>query len=211
MAKGVRDAILAHAGEQNLVRITRMSAKQGPFWDFSGFDLVNGELKAMSIPTLSSDSSLQAFNHGFGVMAESQVEPPSASVDDVSLLFDAEKAEALGVEARAAALSKLVRLENPAKHSPDTVDCVSCHVTTPITKVVLDELGWATVDVEDAYVADAKLFAAADLAPTFESSEPLTNVHAFSYGPDGVGINQRVVNESAAVVAYLLEQDFSAK
>jgi hypothetical protein len=28
-------------------------------------------------------------------------------------------------------------------------------------------------------------------------------VHAFSYGPLGPGINQRVVNESAAVVFYL--------
>jgi hypothetical protein len=212
MSSGVKQAILAHAGEQNLMRITRMSAQQGPFWSFSGFDVKDGELQAMMIPSLpEAEAAQQTFRHGFGSISDAELAPASGSDDDIALLLNAEKATALSEGERNAALSKLLRIENPTRHSPNTVDCASCHITTPITHVVLEDLGWSTADAEDAFVADPELFAADDLAVTFESEEPLTNVHAFSYGPSGVGINQRVVNESAAVVSYLLAQDFSAK
>ena len=59
---------------------------------------------------------------------------------------------------------------------------------------------------EQEFLPDPKLIPEAELEATFDNQEPLTNVHAFSYTRTGVGINQRAVNESAAVVEYLSKQ-----
>jgi hypothetical protein len=212
MASGVRSAILAHAGEQNLRRITRMSAQGGPFWSFSGFDVASGKLASMLIPTLpSGDNVSQMFERSFGAIALAQPKatPASGSADDFMVLLDTQAARALSEAEQQAKLASLLRIENPGHHSPNTVDCVTCHVATPATKLVVEPtLGLAVAGLVDRFLPDAKLVPESELAATFDDQEPLTNVHAFSYTGMGVGINQRTVNESAAVVEYLSKQTF---
>jgi hypothetical protein len=209
MARGVEAAILAHAGAQNLVRITRMSAKQGPFWDFSGFDVSGGKLAAMHIPTLPAGSDTrQTFLRDFAFEPTPTADPPSGSDDDFIVLEAPKAAQALGRDEQDAAFAKLLRVENPGFHSPNTIDCVTCHIATPATKLVAEPLlGLTADDAPDAFKA-GKSVPASELSATFENEEPLTNVHAFSYTGTRAGINQRTVNESAAVVEYLSGQEF---
>jgi hypothetical protein len=212
MASGVRSAILALVGEQNLVRITRITAQGGPFWHFSGFDVAAGELAPMHIPTLPSGTDLsQLFERGFGEIERVQpkAEPGSGSEDDFMVLLDVQVAQQLSRAEQQSSLASLLRVENPGHHSPNTVDCVSCHAATPATQLVVEpRLQLSREGVAGGFAPDAQLFAAAELEPTFDDREPLTNVHAFSYTGAGVGINQRTVNESAAVVQYLSKQTF---
>lgn len=215
MASGVRAAILAHAGEQTLVRITRMSATGGPFWKFSGFDVAAGQSMPMHIPTLPSEQdTLQQLERGFGDIARVQpkVVPASGSVDDFSVLLDTQAAQALSKAEQQAKLSSLLRVENPGHHSPNTVDCVTCHTATPATRLVVEPtLGLSFENMPERFVPVANLVTASELEATFDDQEPLTNVHAFSYTATGVGINQRTVNESAAVVEYLSKQTFTGR
>lgn len=206
MATGVRAAILAHAGEKNLTRATRLSAiGDGPFWEFGGFDIAGGKLTAMTIPTLADTVHKQNFNEGFGQpITAGTVSPASGSANDFSGLLTA--SANTDEPTKVALLSKLRRVENPARETPNTIDCVTCHLATPVSQLVVEgALHWAATEVDGAFVPDQR-FKAEDLAPTFESQSPLTNFHAFSYGVSGVGINQRVVNESAAIVVYLASQ-----
>ncbi|HEY6081338.1 MAG TPA: hypothetical protein VIW29_21130 [Polyangiaceae bacterium] len=213
MASGVRSAVLAHAGEQNLVRITRMSAQGGPFWHFSGFDLAAGELTPMHIPTLpSGDDVSQRLDRGFGGLEKVHptAVPVSGSEDDFMVLLDFQAAQALSKAEQQAKFASLLRVENPGHHSPNTLDCVSCHAATPATRLVVEPtLGLSSAGSTPRFLPDPKLISEAELEATFDDQEPLTNVHAFSYTRmGGVGINQRAVNESAAVVEYLSKQTF---
>jgi hypothetical protein len=196
MSKGVRDTILAHAGSENLFRVTRMSESNGPFWDFSGFDIAAGKAAPMTIPTLPSETQRQTFVRGFSADLMGSAEPPSGSEDDFMVLMNPTEAQALNETEREQKWAALLRVESASAHSPNTVDCVSCHVATPATKLVVEPL----LGIESELPAE--------LEATFENDDALTNIHAFSYLRTLVGINQRTVNESAAVVDYLLDQDF---
>lgn len=209
MAEGVRKLILARAGVDNLTRITRMSARGGPFWDFSGFDVKDGKATPFGIPTLPKGSDQkQTFNRGFGGIEQEVIDatPPSGSPDDFMVLMNMNAAQALEDAERTALLTSLLRVENPGHHSPNTVDCVSCHVATPAIKQVIEPLlGLELPDGPERFHVAEALVPSKDLEATFESDDAITNVHAFSYLGKKVGINQRTVNESAAVVAYLTE------
>ncbi|HVY32318.1 MAG TPA: hypothetical protein VHB79_37535 [Polyangiaceae bacterium] len=213
MSKGVRDAILHHASTTNLIRVTRMTESNGPFWNFSGFDIVDGKTVPMHIPTLPpGDDTKQLFARDFGEPPVPSATPPSGSDDDFMKLAAPVGAQALSHAQQAALFARLLRVENPAHHSPNTVDCASCHIATPTTKLVAEPLlGLSGKDAVDRFEPSSKLLQTADLVATFENDEPLTNVHAFSYTERRAGISQRTVNESAAVVSYLSTQEWGAK
>jgi hypothetical protein len=205
MAEGVRQLVLAHAGLENLTRITRMSAIGGPFWDFSGFDVKDGAAVSFAIPTLNGATE-QTFDRNFGGVESVQPEatPASGSPDDFIRLMTVSTATGLSEAERTSSLTSLLRVENPAHHSPDTIDCVTCHIATPTLKLVVEPILKVELpDVPERFETDAELVDASELEPTFENDESFTNVHAFSYLGHNVGINQRTVNESAAVVIYL--------
>lgn len=211
MASGVRAAILAHAGSENLVRITRMTQNNGPFWDFSGFEVESGKLVPMHIPTLPADGDAkQTIERNFGAFQGLEANPPSGSTDEITLLSRPTEASALSESERAAKLTSLLRVENPGAHSPDTIDCASCHAATPIKKLVVEPHGWSTAGLP-AFEPNAARFDREALEPSYDGdTTPIMNVHAFSYFGAGLGISQRVVNESAAIVDYLSKQDFGA-
>jgi hypothetical protein len=205
MAEGVRRLVLAHAGVDNLTRITRMSAIGGPFWDFSGFDVKDGAAVSFAIPALNG-GVVQTFERNFGDVesVEPRAAPPSASPDDFIRLMTVSTAKALNEAERTSSLTSLLRVENPAHHSPDTLDCVTCHVATPTLKLIVEPiLNVELPNVPERFQTDGELVPATELEPTFENEQSFTNVHAFSYLGHNVGINQRTVNESAAVVVYL--------
>jgi hypothetical protein len=210
MSKGVRGAILAHAGQDNLIRVTRMTEFNGPFWDFSGFDIVDGKTQPMQIPTLTAPQDLeQTFLREFSPELQGSAEPPSGSEDDFMVLMNPPEASALSEAEQRGKLTALVRIENPNVHSPNTVDCVTCHIATPATKLVVEPtLGLSAADIAEAFAPTGDAVSADELEPTFENNDFSVNVHAFSYDGELIGINQRTVNESAAVVQFLSEQTF---
>ena len=208
MATGLRQLILLHAGQQNLTRITVLSATQPGFgWSFKGFDF-DASLHAapMQIPTLAGAATSQILFSGFSSQQPTGgFNPQTTSADDFSGLADTRRAVDLTAQQRSTAYDALLRVQNPSKHSPDTIDCGQCHFATPTELLVARPIySMSAAGNPNAFVADSRFVRGNELAPTFVTGpQAVFNVHAFSYFGQAAGINQRTVNESAAVVAYL--------
>jgi hypothetical protein len=131
---------------------------------------------------------------------QADVSPESTSADDFSLFLFPDQAAAATVEERSAAFAALLRVENPTRHSPATVDCVTCHIA-PGTRAHAEQ----TYAMTAAGSADA--FVSGDGAePPGQTSFGTHNLRAFGiFGPDPA-ISQRVVNETDAVVAYVNQE-----
>jgi hypothetical protein len=220
MSQGVQALILQYAGENNLVRLAEFGTVNNDLeeiWNLSAFDVGTDKTVAVPSPiaTLTDGDGGPVFADGLSGSADTfnpDGGPPFLSagfsqsndpLDAINPLDDG-KPWLLSTPARQAALDALVRVENPQDNSPNTVNCSTCHVATPTEKLVAMPL-FAFSDVSSAlaFQPDATFVAPADTAVTFNTHGGQFNIHAFSYFGASPGINQRVVNETAAVVAYL--------
>ena len=117
MATELRTLILAHAGAQNLTRVTELSATNTGFtWSFSGFDVsdaIAASFTPMVIPCLAGTTTAQSFFRGFTQDVEGQFSPETTSTDDLVPLANAQTAAQLSVTARQAAFTGLVARRQP--------------------------------------------------------------------------------------------------
>jgi len=168
-----------------------------PAWLFGGFDKKAGNYSRLLIPTTTT--SEQALLGGFpnaGELAGS-VPTPSSSSDDLRLLLSSSAANLADDTLRRAAFAAALRIENPGKHTPDTIDCVSCHAAMAARSLGENQYGYSTVGHPDRFVSSRDLRYTPPMEPSLE------NLHATSYLGSELGINQRTVNETAAVADYL--------
>ncbi len=212
MATQLRALILAHAGEANLTRVTHFSSSNTDFtWTFAGVDVQNASAQTftpMVIPTLPPGStSSQVFFLGFSQSSpDDNFDPATTSSDNMTALVNAAAANGLSAADRQTAFDGLVRIENPHMNSPNTIDCASCHLATPAALlVVAPNFSLVESTNANAFHPDPSLIPAADLAPFFTGASGPFNLHALSYNGQDLAINQRVANETAAIVtpAYL--------
>lgn len=223
MSKGLQQLILDHAGAQNLVRLAQLSNQDdgiafGPSaWTLSAFDVADGGATvatARSIPTLVVDGrpvTLQTVHTIVGspfanpdagpAVLDADFRPATTSADSFAAVDDGQP-ESVSPAALQAALDGLVRIENPADNTVNTIDCGSCHVAT-MTEGLLGMPMFSFDDTTSplSFVPDGKSVTSADMAITGGTDS--SNIHAFSYFDKSPGINRRVVNETAAVVEYL--------
>lgn len=206
MASGVRALILRYAGVQNLMRVTKLSASTAGFgWDFSGFDIApNGTLTAMVIPSLAMNATSQSLFSGFSITSPEAFFSPSttSAADDFTRLASSMSAGMLTAQERATAFDALIRVNHPGRNSPNTIDCASCHFATP-TSVLIAKAKYSLDEATTAgvFTVTGPAVLPSELVPTFATTGGF-NIHAFSYFDAEPGINQRVVNESAAVVEF---------
>jgi hypothetical protein len=207
--------IAKYAGEGTLERMTAFvldlpsnGAGSGPLedWQFQSFTVDGSTLVPHAIPALPQEPSMMSLAASTGPLA-AQLSPTTTSNDNVTLLADYMMASEATTAERERALSSALRVLNPHDHSPDTIDCASCHIADPAITLVGEQLGMSPVGNPDAFVPDAAI-APADLAHTTSplGADNVLNVHAFSYRSGSPMINQRVINETAANLAYLTTQ-----
>ena len=210
MARGLRELVLDYAGAANRTRGTKLSASEPGFaWSFSGFDVSDASAATftpMIIPTVGDGVTDQSFFRGFANdFVQGQFSPPTTSADDLVPLADEQGAANLTPEARQAAFDGLTRVDHPGKNSPDTIDCASCHLATPVSQMIAAPM-FSLIEHDDAFAfhADGTWVLPTEMAPTFDATGNTGfNIHALSYVDRTPAINQRVVNETAAIVAYL--------
>ncbi len=216
MASGVRDLILQYAGASEITRVTSFSTSDQPnFWNFFAFDVqdpIAGTVSFRSVPTIPPAFSpifeRGSTGDGSGPATSTDVEghftPVTSSPDGFAPLADEATAAAMTPADRKAAFDGLVRIDHPAKNSPETIDCASCHLTTPVATLIAEPI-YGLVEREDpnAFHADGTFVLASEMTPTFLHGDRPFNLHAFSYVGADPAVNQRVVNETAAIVQYL--------
>ena len=205
-ATGLRALILKYAGAQNLTRVTELSMQNDDFlWKFSGVDVsdaASDQFTALPIPSLAGSAVSQTFFRNFGPPSAAQYMPSTTSADDLTALAGSDETTAQAQ----AAFAALVRIDNPSDNSPNTIDCASCHTATPLSlQIAQPEFGLVEATAPGAFQADGTYVLASELTPTFPADldGKLLQFHVFSYIGITAQIDQRVVNESAAVVVYL--------
>jgi hypothetical protein len=212
MASGVRALILQYAGSSEITRITSFSLGNTNLWNFFAFDVNDPSTASVSfrdVPTIEGGLSPSFQRGDGGGPAESNdvrgtFAPITSSPDGFAPLADETSAAAMTPDARRAAFDGLVRVDHPAKSTPETIDCASCHLATPVATMIAEPIyGLVERDDQDAFHADGTFVLPSEMAPTFLYGAQPFNLHAFSYVGADPAINQRVVNETAAIVAAL--------
>jgi hypothetical protein len=218
LAQAFAKTITKYAGQDKLVRMTEFdfaSWASGPTtsgtttWNFSQFRVDHGTVTNMDIPTLSTtgmsqDGNSMALEASTGPL-EASSSPGTTSPDDLALLASFMKANQASASDRQGAFGAALRVLNPHDNSPDTIDCASCHLAQPAAELVGGQLGMTAAGNPDAFVPDPSI-PMADLAETTSPVSPdqVLNIHAFSYRlQEPPMINRRVINETAANLAYL--------
>jgi hypothetical protein len=209
VAKEVNALVTSLAGPGNLVQFTQFAPSGlDTTWNFSGFDVATNA--AMKIPTLpDNDNTHVAFFAGF---TPGQLEGDPAfvpvskapAVDNMQILGNRLSARAATPEVRKTAFASLLRIEHPGVHTPDTVDCASCHAVEPVRKFVGAKHFAADMAAasQGAFQRDTRWVPEADVVQSAQPDSGI-NVHMFSYKGTVPSVHTRTINESAAIVAHV--------
>jgi hypothetical protein len=197
----LKQLVLDHVGADRLTRLTFVKKTQSEnSWTFGQFDRdAAGAFTASRIATL--DVEEQTF-----IQAGSETSPtragtidPQALPESPRALLDTEATKALSDAELTAGLADLLKIENPALFSPNTLDCASCHVAGNARLYVQTLRGVAAPDGAFKFVAPAGQNAA--LADETHASG--NALGAFRYKDKLVSVSQRTVNESTLIADYL--------
>lgn len=204
----LKRVLLHFTGQRNLSRVTFMTNHMNNnVWDFGGLDIENGEAKAITIPRI--EKTLQRIVNGavhFGqptFFTGGIVPAPTQTDDNVTLLASNSRAirpiedeEVIEKAAQAA-----VRIQNPDRHNPNTMDCVSCHVAQTAFRFADRQFPWLLL--ARRHSGEAFLSQNFSLANTTSDPNRTDNLRAFGYFEQMPAISQRVINESARVAERL--------
>jgi hypothetical protein len=205
--KALKKVILKYAGASNLTRFTHfMGANLSTSWSFVGFDVEGGATTPMVIPTLPGSATAVDFFIGFQAPMAGGFTPETTSADDISVLVNISTANAATAAARSAAYDAALRIQNPTFNSPNTIDCASCHASQA-AQVLMGEAQFGLSASSDryAFTPDPEYVSPADFAETTSPSNQPDgfNVHMLSYRGSSLLIGQRVINETASILAYM--------
>ena len=206
--KGLHRILLSHIGQKNLTRMTFMLVR-GPsiLWVFGGFDFANGNPSPMVIPRLETgkDDKQQIFINSSAThddFVQSDIRPAPDGPDTFNLLMG-ESARISPIEDRSEikrGLVSILKIENPDFHSPNTMDCVSCHTAQATRTFALNRFYPAGLTTEMRAKQYRSKF---NLANTSAVAGATNNLHSFGYFEGEPSISQRTINEAAAVADSL--------
>ena len=197
--------IKKYAGDATLTQITAMDGRTVA-WEFGGFKRVGATLTAMPIhglpateksQTISADN-LEIFSISPETTESRSLAPLAGEFVNTGGVGGGDVKLTASASAITAALKMTLTVDDPTQQfNPESLDCVSCHLAgrarDRATKLGIDS---STLD----RFANARNL-------TLQGSRTPTNSvqqqRAFGYRDTFTSINQRVVNESAAVADAL--------
>lgn len=216
MATQLRATVLKYAGSATLVRFTlfRSAGLNAPapagasgearFWNFHGFDVAADTATPIAIPSLPDGAVSANLPSTATEPLYASFQPETVAADDIQVLANYGLALAASAADRQGGYDAALRIENPNVHSPNTIDCVSCHMSQPARQLTAEKyFGLSAVGNANAFATDPGI-PATDVVPTTAVLDgDRLNLHAFSYRGTAAMINQRVINETAAILAYV--------
>ncbi|AKU98630.1 hypothetical protein AKJ09_05294 [Labilithrix luteola] len=212
--RGLYGIIKAHASSNRLVRLARMQSVPN-MWLLSQHEIASGVLTRTHIKMLpESDDLLSIFMSGsladtyMGVIGPPMTQTP----DTYDAIMNSQYAVNKTAAERQAAFDATLRIENPHNHTPDTIDCASCHAAGVTRLNVGPKYGLEAKGNPNAFALTSPFVPEADMART-TAPDPMqtpvvtistqTNIHMFSYIENHPSITPRVINETAVIVDYL--------
>lgn len=202
-ATGLRTALLSRIGAERLTRMTFMQlGGERDAWTFGGFDFADGVATPIGIldsavtrETFSNDPVADPLSFSGGVTPELVGAP-----EDFDALYDSAAASLKSEDELWPLYEAILRIENPDHHSPESVDCVSCHVAQPARLWLERNTSLAARSTELRYTS------AFDLTLQDPVDDTTSVLRAFGWLDARPAIAARVVHESAAAASYLNER-----
>lgn len=208
-AQGLNAIILKYAGAGNIIKITGFLGvfSQHTSWNFAASDVVSGKTTVDQIATLPNDAVEQTVSLGTAPTDLIQLGFLQTTTSDNVLPLISAVVQDDTDAVRQAAFDSALRIENPNFHSPNTIDCASCHTAEIARQLVgQDFFKLSTTGDANAFVPNSKYVTKGDVTAKYLALQPnglAVNLHAFSYDGTAPMIIQRVINESASIVAAL--------
>jgi hypothetical protein len=206
-ARDLNKIILNHASGAKLTRFTVLtSGNLQTKWFFRGFDVANGRSAPMKIPHIGNPGLEVAVTSGIASSElRGRLMPETSHADNISTLLDSTASASQAK--RQAAFDATLRIDNPNTHSPETIDCASCHAAQAArVRVGAARFGLSETGNRNRFEADARYVSKVAMRRTTRLSDSSgINVHMMSYRGEELFIADRVINETANTLAYLLE------
>lgn len=206
--QALKRVFLTYTGEENLKRATFMTNHMmDNVWDFGGVDVEGSAISAIVIPRVNG--TLQRITNPAGLFPQAtffggQVMPTlRVENDDISMLMSnsrlirpVEDEEKIITQAAAA-----LRIQDPRVHTPNTMDCVSCHAAQTAFRFANRQFPWLTL----AERLQGVTYASREFSNENTSTDPdrTDNLRAFGFFRQMPAISQRVISESARVAEAL--------
>jgi hypothetical protein len=190
----LRELVLAHAGEENLVRVTFFlrAPPSNEVWFFGGFDRDAGTLSPIDVVDIGTDPQRVILTTTTDTY-EYDLTPNGTTPEDGSVLLSTAAADAASEEERTAAFASYLRVENPTVYVPDQLQCAGCHLASYVTAEATRRFGI------DASTLSDRFSSTRDLSMRGGSAGNPSSLRAFGWFGDEAMIAQRTINESAAV------------
>lgn len=198
-ARELKALLTTHCRPQALSRIAFQSlAGGGGVWTFGAFDVVGGELKVDPIPRLGPLTAQSVQDFGSPQFRSQQL-LPTVSGDDLDVLLSESQMRLTDERTLKRALTSALQKEHPARSSPKTVDCASCHVASRARSNAEAQRRVDTSAWPDAFTAHPRF----DLRRVDGAANDPRAVRAFGYFGALSALSQRTINESAEVATAL--------
>lgn len=203
-AQGLRQLLLKYCGADNLWRVTSMSTLVGgDQWEFRGFNIVDGEPVDIVIPRTGNATRQSYFMSSPSERdyANGKIAPAPVGEDNLNLVLrDSRSLGRHGIDTLRGLGESVARIENPDTHSPDSMDCVTCHASQVAGSVLAETISRLSRDPRIV----RQTYRASPLLQTLPSSPNRTRVfRALGYFEQTPVLSRRVVNETARAVALL--------
>lgn len=180
-----------YARAERLHRLTlfgQLTLQAALVWVFRGVELHAGAFEPIAIAGIGADEQLVRLFSNTSYTIEPELDIPSGLLNALS---DTGFERADDAQ-RTQALETLAAVDNPARHTASTVQCVACHASTTVLTPRAVLAGVAPDALTSRFTSD--LF---DLTPLGEETLRPRTLRALGYLQKWPMVSQRVINETA--------------
>lgn len=213
-AKSLKQLILKYAGDDNITKLTFMVVRgPGIFWGFGGYDIdAYGRVTQIEIPRMGSLIVNQSFVNQSQMgddFIKAIMSPTPVEGERLDILIKGSRLVQTGIgeDEIVSALRAAHSIENPRRHNPGTMDCVSCHIAQPSLDVgerLFPALSAIARTQGTMYEnADFNLSQAGSGLGVAGRYWHSRNLRAFGYFGSTPSISRRVIYESAETARLL--------
>ncbi len=173
-------------------------------WIFGGFLVAGTQINILPIARIAR-STQSFFNSSFlSNYFDGGVNPIPEGADNFNLLIRSSRKIAPTDEKQVVENTMSVfRIENPNNHNPHTMDCVSCHTAQPARIWADRQYPWLMLEGRGERFKFKSKF---NLTNSSKDAGNTKLMRSFGYNGAEPAINQRVINETAAVLEKLYPQ-----
>ncbi|MGA7179574.1 MAG: hypothetical protein WBX11_08330 [Thiobacillaceae bacterium] len=211
-AQGLRKLLDKYVGAKTLWRITAMKTFVGSDqWAFLGFNVSDGTTQSIVIPR-TRGATEQGFRTGQMTQTEFSsgvVTPAPQGADNLIPILQNSRFLQANDPALLGALGKAVAdIENPKIHTPETMDCVSCHAAQAAGSVLFERVAGLS---DMPQVMKRKFKSTLPLQNLGQRQDNTHVLRALGYVDRDLVLSRRVINETADVAEKLNQEALASR